>query len=104
MGVVYAFQNGRSRLDQWAYLILTALITAFIPMNISLHVIHCPRMSKFPAVIADILTRNDQKGKDLATRLGVKPHGGWPNSILTWMKDPKMDVNLSAKLLADFAN
>lgn len=101
---VFAFKNGRSHIDNWASFLLTSLMFVLTALNCRLRVEYLRRVSTYPAVIADLLTRTDQKGLAFVQRLHLPLHTSWPPALLEWMKYPTFDPQFKWKLLKDFCN
>ena len=99
---IFGFERGRSRADQWASTILTAIADICCEFNIYLHVEHLRRCSNQASNYADWLSRDDQKGKDLINMLDTPLFFGFPPSLLDWMDDPKDDFHLGSRLITDF--
>ncbi len=102
IAVCYAIENGRCKRDNWASLFISALL--FVTTSLQCRVIpeHCPRLSSTPAVVADLLSRKDKKGRDMVTKLRVPVVSGWPPSMIQWMEKPSCDERFKANLLDDF--
>ena len=104
VGSVFAFRRGRSKEDDWASTILTAIMEVCFEFNIYLHVYHLKRCSNSASRYADWLSRDDEKGRDLITLLNTPVTFGFPPAFLAWMDNPHLDTQLGAKLITDFKN
>ena len=104
MSSVFAFKNGRSHIDNWASFLLTGLMFVMTALNCRVRVDYLRRVSTYPAVIADLLTRTDPKGIAFVQRLKLPLHTSWPPALLAWMLYPTFDPQFKWKLLKDFLN
>ncbi len=104
LAVVYGLLNGRCKEDDWASMFITAITYVCASLECRIIPEHCPRLSSTPAVIADLLSRDDLKGRNLVGKLRVPVSSGWPNSIKTWMKNPTYTEEFKWQLLEDFKN
>ena len=73
----YAFAAGRSKIDDWASMLLEALALILIELESSLEVRHCKRRSTDHSELADDLTRGDKKGR-VALLKHKNVQYGWP--------------------------
>ena len=99
--VVWAYQKGRSKKDQYTSVIVTAINHVATSLGCRVFVRHCPRLSTTPALVADLLSRTDDKGLNIAKKYQSLQYG-WPLSLQHWMENPSKDWFLGSKLLADF--
>ena len=99
---ICAFERGRSRKDKWASPILTAIMEVCIEFEIYLHVQHIKRCTSTPSRYADWLSRDDEKGRALITKLGTSTTFGFPPSLSAWFDNPCEDYNLGSSLICDF--
>ena len=103
VAVMWAWKNGRSRMDQYTSVIVFALHYLVCAMPCHLYVQHLPRLSTEAAEVADYLSRQDAKGLetmfDLSKFLNIRED--WPPSLLNWMNNPVIDWDLGKKLLDD---
>ena len=102
MAVVFAFKNGRSRLDIFTSLMVYVIQCVATTFNIKLFYQHVPRVSTLPALMADTLSRTDQKGVSLKDSLDIPLNTFWPPSLLSWMSKPTIDWSLALRVVADF--
>jgi hypothetical protein len=105
VAVVYALENGRCRNDRWASQFIAAILFVTTVLQCKIIPTHCRRMSTTPAIVADLLTRDDKLGRAMVSRLtkGKVPIlSGWPPSIRQWMKDPTCSDTFRLLLLRDF--
>ena len=102
IAVVYGLLNGRSKEDVWASMFISAIIYVTSCLECKIIPEHCPRLSSTPAVIADLLSRDDSKGREMVKRLRVPVTSGWPKSIVSWMKNPTYNEVFKQELLEDF--
>ncbi len=98
----YAIENGRCKGDSWASMFVTALIFVTTALECKVIPEHCPRLSSTPAVVADLLSRKDKKGREMVARLRVPVISGWPLAVQNWMKNPTCDEGFKIQLLEDF--
>lgn len=98
---VWAFQKGRSKKDDYTSVIISAIHHVAMSLPCKFYVRHCPRLSTTPAMVADLLTRSDQKGLAVAKKYSGIQYG-WPTSLLKWMRNPSRDWSLGHNLLCDF--
>ena len=63
---------------------------------------HCPRLSSDPAVIADLLSRDDIQGREMVIRLRVPVTSCWPKSMVSLMINPTYNEDFKQELLDDF--
>ena len=103
VAVMWAFKNGRSRLDPFTSVIVTALHYVLMAMPCYFHIEHLPRMSTEAAELADHLSRNDSRGQEALASLSqyLQVRSDWPPSLLAWMHNPKIDWSLGKKFLFD---
>ena len=103
VAVMWAFRNGRSRLDPFTSVVVSAIHYVLMAMPCYFYVEHLPRLSTTSAELADHLSRDDDKGRqalsELSTFLSVRTD--WPPSLLAWMHKPCIDWSLGKKLLFD---
>lgn len=102
IAVVYALEKGRSKEDNWASLFIGAILFVTTILQCRIWPIHCKRLSSNPAVVADLLTRDDVKGRNLVRLMKVPVLTGWPPSMDQWMKKPMMCDDFRSFLLRDF--
>ena len=102
IAVIYALLNGRSKTDSWADMFISALLFVSISLQCKIWPQHCPRLSSKPAVVADLLSRDDEKGRKFVSHLHIPVLKGWPPCISDWMKNPRLDDNFRFNLLRDF--
>jgi hypothetical protein len=102
LAVVWAFKRGRCPKDNWASLLLEAIMFVANSIPFQPFFVHERRCSSKPADWADSLSRSDKKGLALTNQLGIPEDSGWPPALLAWMEDPWLDHNLPQKLLLDF--
>ena len=101
LAVVWAYQKGRSKTDPYTSVIITAINHVATSLGCRIFVRHCPRLSTTPALVADLLSRTDDKGLDIAKKYQSIRYG-WPSSLQQWMENPTKDWLLGSKLLSDF--
>ena len=102
IGSVWGYAKGRSKMDPYTSVILTALNHVALSYSCYLYVHHCPRVSTTAAILADSLSRSDNKGRALAATWCDSLLTHWPPSLLSWMNNPSMDWMLGSKLVRDF--
>ena len=102
LGTVWAYEKGRSKEDPYTSVIMTALNHIAVYFSCKLYVTHCPRLSCEAAVMADLLTRTNERGMDFVRRKKIPIMSGWPPSLLNWMYNPTLDWNLGVSLVDDF--
>lgn len=102
IAVVYALEKGRSKTDNWASMFVGALIFVATVLQCRLWPIHCKRLSTTPAMVADLLTRDDLKGRDQVARMKIPVITGWPSAVKRWMQDPRLSDDFRLSLLNDF--
>ena len=102
IGSVRGYAKGRSKMDPYTSVILTALNDVVLSYSCYLYVHHCPRVSTTAAILADSLSRSDDKGRALAATWCNSLLTHWPPSLLSWMRNPSMDWMLGSKLVRDF--
>ena len=104
VAVMWSYHNGRSRLDPYVTVIVTALHYVLMYLSCAVYVNHLPRVSTMSALYADTLSRKDSKGIELFSTLKQMKseiETSWPPCLLEWMRSPTLDWNLGEKFLAD---
>ena len=102
IAVVFGLLNGRCKEDSWASMFISAILFVVTSLECKIVPEHCLRLSSTPAVIADLLSRDDIKGKKMVSRLQVPVTSGWPRSMSDWMVNPTYNENFKHSLLRDF--
>ena len=103
VAVVWAWRNGRSRIDPYTSVMIHALQYLVCSMSCYLYIQHLPRVSNLSACQADYLSRQDAKGLDMMFDLSqvVKIREDWPPALKSWMLNPSIDWDLGKKILSD---
>ena len=99
---VWAMKKGRSKTDDYTSTIVAAINHIAVSIPCKLYVKHCPRLSTSPAMIADLLTRTDEKGLNFAKKYCQNMVTGWPKALIEWMENPSRDIDLGQKNWKDF--
>ena len=99
---VWAMRKGRSKTDDYTSTIIAAINHVAVSIPCKLYVKHCPRLSTSPALVADLLTRTDQKGLNIANKYCKDMKTGWPQALIKWMENPTRDLDLGHKIWKDF--
>ena len=103
VAVMWAWRNGRSRIDPYTSVIVHAIQVLVSFNTVYLYIEHLPRVSTQSAEQADFLSRQDAKGLEMMFDLSslVKIRDDWPPSLLSWMNSPFVDWDLGKKILLD---
>lgn len=100
IGVVYAFQNGRSRSDDYASLMISTLHEVATRLRCAVYVQYRRRLSSSASIYADHLTRADFKGTKLVDSL-TTVEMGWSPMLESWLTKPVIDWTLPPSLADD---
>lgn len=101
IATVWAYENGRSRKDPYTSVIISALNHIAVSAPCKLYVKHLPRVSTYQALLADILSRQNDKGLYLFNEFKDNIQTSWPPSLQQWFSSPNLDWFLGKKLLVD---
>ena len=100
MGVVYGWENKKTKGDTCASMFIKALHIIEAYLGSCIHVIHVPRISNWESEIADNLSRQRTTGfleKQMLKRTGTDKS----LAVLTdWLKNPVEDWTLVDRLVA----
>ena len=98
---IWALQKGRSRTCLYSSTITLAIATLLQSYESYFYLEHVPRISNYPAVISDALSRLDTIGHAYTKIMGKKLKTGWPNSLVQWLNNPTYDDELGINIWKD---
>ena len=101
VAVVWAYQNGKSRTDPYTSLMISVLNHIACSTPFKLYVEHLPRVSTLPALLADTLSRTDNKGRSLVDNVTLPICSDWSPALSDWFSNPVLDWSLPSKILND---
>ena len=101
LATVWAYENGRSRTDPYTSVIISALNHIAVSIPCKLYVQHVPRVSTYHALLADILSRHDDKSLFLVEEFRDQLQTHWPKTLTAWFQSPSLDWCLGPKILSE---
>ena len=104
IGCVFAWENGYSKQDNLASILVRVLVVLASRLNCIVHVHHHPRNTSWESRLADRLSRErttTPQDKDLLRSFGKR---NLPNSFKDWMSRPTEDWDLPIKILNDMSS
>ena len=98
MGCYYAWENGYSKEDMTASILVRALLLVSVKLNSRVTIRHLPRESSWESQVADRLSRERTSGNSKGL-LSQFPERNLPIVFRQWMEDPIEDWDLPMKLV-----
>ena len=98
MGCYYAWQNGYTKEDTTASILVRALLMISVKLNSRVTIRHLPRESSWESQVADRLSRERTSGNSRGL-LSQFPERNLPIVFRQWMEDPIEDWYLPMKLV-----
>ena len=98
MGCYYAWQNGYTKEDMTASILVRALLLISAKLNSRVIIRHLPRESSWESQVADRLLR-EKTSKNSRGLLSQFPERELPVAFREWMKDPIEDWDLPMRLI-----
>ena len=101
---IWALQKGRSRTCLYSSTLALAIATLLHSYECYYFLEHVPRISSYPAIISDALTRNDKSGQIYSQIVKNKLKKGWPQTLEAWLNKPTLDDALGTKIFTELQN
>jgi len=101
IAVYFAWENRSSKGDKLSSCLIRALHVVSAYLECRVFVEHIPRCSTKASSLADSLTRESSATMECWDKVKATRREYIPDTLMDWLKDPKVDWNLGIKLIRD---